>query len=260
MPPALPDWHVLRAPSDWVQIDFLSDLHLSQDTPHTFEALRQHLTHSPAQAVFLLGDIFEVWVGDDARFEGFEAECSVMLREAAQRRALFFMAGNRDFLIGPNWLQDTGIQGLPDPTVLEAFGQRWLLSHGDALCLDDLPYQAFRKEVRSAAWQQQFLAQPLSTRKALARQMRAQSEANKRSQTPAEWSDLDTAACLQWLQQGQCGALIHGHTHRPAHHALSPTAQRWVLSDWDFDGPGAARADVLSLSAAGLQRMAPSHG
>lgn len=257
--PPLARFEEICAPADWAQIDFLSDLHLSQDTPATFDALAQHLRHTSAQAVFLLGDIFEVWVGDDARFDGFEAHCTALLLEASRHRKLFFIPGNRDFLIGPAMLAATGMQLLNDPAVLLAFGQRMLLSHGDALCLDDTAYQQFRTEVRSNAWQNRFLAQSLTARKALARQMRDASEGVKRAQMRDNWSDLDANACLQWLAHARAATLIHGHTHRPGIHALSPSQQRIVLSDWDLDTqPGPSRAEVLRLSAAGLTRMAPA--
>nr|WP_316638881.1 UDP-2,3-diacylglucosamine diphosphatase [uncultured Roseateles sp.] len=253
---ALPLFDELPAAPGWTQIDFLSDLHLAPDTPATLAALERHLRVTPAQAVFLLGDIFEVWVGDDARFEGFEAPCTALLRQAAQRLTLFFMPGNRDFLVGPALLADVGMQGLSDPTVLRAFGQRILLSHGDALCLDDADYQRFRAEVRGEAWQTAFLAKPLDERKAIARGLRTQSEERKRGQMPSEWSDLDAAACLEWLAHAKADLLIHGHTHRPASHALAAGKQRVVLSDWDLDGQhGPARAEVLRLSATGLQRL-----
>ncbi|MBT9504733.1 MAG: UDP-2,3-diacylglucosamine diphosphatase [Burkholderiaceae bacterium] len=244
------------ASSAWAQIDFLSDLHLAPDTPATLAAFGRHLHDTPAQAVFLLGDIFEVWVGDDARFDGFEAQCTALLHLAAQRLQLFFMPGNRDFLVGSALLADVGMQGLSDPTVLTAFGQRILLSHGDALCLDDADYQRFRAEVRGQAWQTGFLSKPLEERRTIARGLRTQSEDRKRGQMPGDWSDLDAAACLDWLAHAKADLLIHGHTHRPATHALAAGKERVVLSDWDLDGQhGPARAEVLRLSAAGLQRL-----
>lgn len=245
----------LIAPPEWGAIDFLSDLHLDADHPRTVEALRRHLLHTPAQAVFLLGDIFEVWVGDDARHEGFEAECLALLREASTHRQLFFMAGNRDFLLGPAMAADAGMRLLSDPTRLQAHGMKLLLSHGDALCLDDAEYQRFRSQVRDPAWQREVLSRPLEQRRALARQMRAASQGNMKGQGTESIGDLDPDACRTWLQETGCRILLHGHTHRPAVHDLGEGLQRWVLSDWDLD-VAPARGDVLRLSAAGLQRIA----
>ena len=250
------DFDELSAPADWQRIDFLSDLHLSADTPATLAALQAHLDETRADAVFLLGDIFEVWVGDDVRFEPFEAACVEMLRAAGERRPLYFMAGNRDFLLGPDMLADCGIRGLSDPTVLIAFGQRWLLSHGDALCLEDKPYQAFRTQVRNPVWQADFLARPLAERQAMARQMRVASQANQSRQEL--WADLDTPACIAWLQAAACTDLIHGHTHRPGQHSLANGQahglRRHVLSDWDFEATP-PRGDVLRLRRTGLRRI-----
>lgn len=249
----LPQFPELLAPADWRRIDFLSDLHLSPETPATLAAFEAHLQATTAEAVILLGDIFEVWVGDDGRFEGFEAQVLSVLRAASQRLQLFFMAGNRDFLLGAEMLADAGMQGLADPTVLIAFGERWLLSHGDALCLSDQTYQAFRNQVRNPAWQSQFLTQPLDARRAIARQMRDGSKAQQVE--VLAYADLDTAACVAWLQASGCKTLIHGHTHRPAVHELGvPGLRRHVLSDWDLEAD-APRADLLRLRQAGLRRI-----
>ena len=242
----------LAAPAHWAQIDLLSDLHLGPGTPGTLARLGRHLAETPAQAVLLLGDIFEVWVGDDARQEPFEAAVTALLREAAQHKALFLMAGNRDFLVGADWLADTGMTALPDPTLLQAFGHRWLLAHGDAQCLDDTAYQAFRRQVRSPEWQAQFLAQPLAARQAVARQMREGSRAAQATQLMS--TDLDAEACRTLLREADAPTMIHGHTHRPATHDLGDGLQRVVLSDWDFDA-APHRGDVIRLSAAGLERL-----
>lgn len=208
-----------------------------------------------ADALFILGDLFEAWVGDDAaEAEGFERQCADVLRLTAQRLPVFFLAGNRDFLVGEGLAQATGLTILPDPTVF-AFGpRRWLLSHGDALCLDDTEYLAFRAQVRQPAWQQAFLAQPLAARQQLARGMRAESEQLKR--TGREYADVDTAAALLWLAAADAQVLVHGHTHKPGEHALDATHRRIVLSDWDADAVP-PRLEALRLHADGHSERVP---
>jgi UDP-2,3-diacylglucosamine hydrolase len=242
----------LTAPAHWQQVDLLSDLHLGPDTPGTVARFAKHLAETPAQAVLLLGDIFEVWVGDDARHEPFEADVVRVLRDASRRIDLFFMHGNRDFLVGAELLADAGMTALPDPTVLDAFGERWLLVHGDAQCLDDAAYQAFRRQVRSPEWQAQVLAQPLEARQALARQMRDGSRAAQAAQLMS--TDLDADACRALLSEAGAATMIHGHTHRPAEHDLGDGLTRVVLSDWDLDA-SPPRGDVIRLSATCLQRL-----
>jgi UDP-2,3-diacylglucosamine hydrolase len=244
--------HTLTAPRQWQQVDLLSDLHLGPDTPGTLARLEQHLAQTTADAALLLGDIFEVWVGDDARHEPFEAGVVALLRAASQRLDLFFMAGNRDFLVGAELLADAGMTALPDPTMLDAFGQRWLLAHGDAQCVADANYQAWRTTSRSAAWQADFLSKPLADRQAFGRQARAQSRASQAAQLMA--TDLDADACRALLREGGATTLIHGHTHRPAEHDLGDGLRRVVLSDWDLDA-AVPRGDVIRLSADGLQRL-----
>jgi UDP-2,3-diacylglucosamine hydrolase len=250
----------LTAPPVWRTVDFISDLHLQAAEPATFEAWRRYMASTPADAVFILGDLFEVWVGDDAASEpGFEHDCAAVLREATGHRAMLFMPGNRDFLVGAAFLASCGVQPLADPTVLGFAGQRWLLSHGDALCLDDVDYQRFRAEVRCEAWQRNFLARPLPERQAIARGLRQQSEARKRSGSPADYADVDPEAARQWLAAARAGTLIHGHTHKPADHGLGRDAaghplQRTVLSDWDAAATP-PRTQVLRLTPDGLQRL-----
>jgi UDP-2,3-diacylglucosamine hydrolase len=245
------------APAAWRAIDVISDLHLDAQHTATFEAWRRHLLNTPADAVLLLGDIFEVWVGDDARFEGFERECAQVLREAAARRFVGFMAGNRDFLVGAELLADCGVQRLEDPTLLAAFGQTYLLTHGDALCIADVEYQRFRGMVRQPAWQAALLAKPLPERRAIARQLREASEANKAGQSPADWADVDSDLAAQWLRDAGTRQMIHGHTHRPGTQTLPRGFVRHVLSDWDLDTPP-SRAEVVRITQAGLQRLHPT--
>jgi UDP-2,3-diacylglucosamine hydrolase len=251
---AQPAFAICRADPAWRRIDLLSDVHLHAAMPNTFAAWRAHLLTTPADAVLMLGDLFEVWVGDDARHQGFEADCMAVLREASKHRTLAFMPGNRDFLVGDALLTEAGVRRLTDPTVLQAFGGRWLLSHGDALCLADTAYQKFRQQVRSTQWQQRFLAQTLPERQRQARSMRDASEAHQALQGSAQWSDVDDQAATDWLAQADAQVMIHGHTHRPASHELSGGRSRQVLGDWDFDRPP-HRAKMLTLTAAGLHPL-----
>ena len=242
------------APAGWRSVDIISDLHLQADDPATFDTWRRYLQGTQADALFILGDLFEVWVGDDAAaLPGFEAQCAVLLRETGQRLPVYFMHGNRDFLIGPALAAQSGLTLLADPTVLTLHGERWLLSHGDALCLADTEYLAFRAQVRTDAWQSAFLARPLDERRALARSMRTQSEARKRRPAMV-WADVDAAGARDWLRAAHARTLIHGHTHRPADHALGDGLRRIVLSDWDTNAQP-PRAEVLCLTTAGAQRV-----
>ena len=218
------------APSNWRMVDFLSDVHLDASEAATFNAWAHHLNTTPADALFILGDLFEVWIGDDTQ-DPFHLQCMEVLRATVKRMPVFFMCGNRDFLVAKQWLQSTGVQGLQDPCVLELAEQKVLLSHGDALCIDDTDYMAFRKQVRSSAWQEAFLAKPLSERQQIAKDLRTQSKARQQKQT--DYVDVDANTARVWLLENDCKLLIHGHTHRPALHDLGNGLSRMVLSDWE---------------------------
>lgn len=244
----------LIAGPTWHTIDFISDLHLQASVAATFNAWRHYMQTTPADAVFILGDLFEVWVGDDAlQPASFEAQCAQVIQETSAHVPTFFMHGNRDFLVGQALMQACNSTLLADPTVLVFSGQRWLLSHGDELCIADTAYMAFRQQVRSDAWQQMFLAKPLAERQQIARGLRQQSEAAKKS--ALDYADLDSALCVAWLHSANATTLIHGHTHKPREHTLPGGLQRVVLSDWDVQATP-PRAEVLRLTAGGLQRIA----
>jgi UDP-2,3-diacylglucosamine hydrolase len=255
----------LDAPLAWATVDFISDLHLQAGQPATFAAWQHYMESTPADAVFMLGDLFEAWVGDDAVGDdmavapeagNFEDQCARVMGQTAGRLALFFMHGNRDFLVGPRLMDLCHTTLLTDPTVLSFNRQRWLLSHGDALCLADVDYLAFRQQVRSAAWQDDFLAKPLADRQTIARGLRQQSQAqqNKRQQSGLAHADVDSAAALAQLRAANAPILIHGHTHQPAVHDLGHGFSRVVLSDWDASA-AVPRAEVLRLTASGLRRI-----
>ncbi|MDB5744630.1 MAG: UDP-2,3-diacylglucosamine hydrolase [Polaromonas sp.] len=261
MPLTVPRMTELAAPVAWRTVDFISDLHLNAEEPATFAVWQAYLQSTPADAVFILGDLFEVWVGDDAVSDDFHAHpdasfencCASVLAQTGRRLALFFMHGNRDFLVGVSLMKNCNAALLNDPAVLAFASQRWLLSHGDALCLDDTEYMAFRRQVRAPDWQRAFLAKPLAERQTIAGDMRRQSEARKHS--GVAYADVHTGTARQWLQAAHAGTLIHGHTHKPARHDLGEGLSRVVLSDWDAVAP-VPRADVLRLTASGLERIA----
>lgn len=270
----LPFFPPLEAQAGWQAVDFLSDLHL-QAPDATFEAWRQHLLSTDADAVFLLGDLFEAWVGDDSALgggpdggpgldtrAGFAADCARVLRQAAARRPLFFMHGNRDFLVGEPLAQACGFTLLPDPTVLLFAGHRWLLTHGDLLCLSDQAYLRYREQMRRPEFLRQVLTRPLAEREAQARQMREASQAHQSALQStsrngmADHVDVDEPEVLRWLQAAGCEAMIHGHTHRPADHEPAPGLRRLVLSDWDCLAQP-PRAQVLRLRADGSVHRQP---
>ncbi len=255
----------LRAPAHWQVVDFISDLHLQASEAATFQAWLAYLGRTGQErpdALFILGDLFEVWVGDDVLSQpgppdhDFWRTCAGALHTHSEHTPVYFMAGNRDFLLGRDAARACGMQVLADPTVLDFLSQRWLLSHGDALCLADTDYMRFRDQVRHPDWQRDFLARPLEERTAIARALRQQSEARKRSTAgdPHQWADADPDAARQWLRHANAQVLIHGHTHRPAEHDLGGPLRRVVLSDWDVDAMP-PRTEVLRVSAQGLQRL-----
>ena len=248
----VPRFGVLNAPKDWRTVDFISDLHLMPEEPATHAAWQRYMASTPADAVFILGDLFEAWIGDDAALPGsFEGGCAEVLRQAAARLPVYLMHGNRDFLVGEPFLAAHGVQFLADPSVLDWAGARYLLTHGDLLCTQDVAYQRFRQQVRSPDWQRAVLARPLSERQVMAQQMRAQSVAAQAG--GVVYADIDAPLAREWLMAAGAHTLIHGHIHRPGDHALGHDAaglpwQQVVLSDWHITGQD-HRAQVLRLSA-----------
>jgi UDP-2,3-diacylglucosamine hydrolase len=224
---------------------FVSDLHLHASRPAItalfLDFLRGEAVH--AEALYILGDLFEAWLGDDAddALANEVREGLLGLREHGV--ALSLMRGNRDFLFGPRIAADTGARLLPDPCVIELYGEPTLLMHGDLLCSDDRAYLAFRAQVREAAWQQSFLAMPLHERAAFAARARAASserQAGLKEQGELETiTDANADTIAQTMARYGVRRLIHGHTHRPAIHSLSVNgapALRIVLGDWYEQG------------------------
>ena len=253
LPPAA-EW---LAPPGWQRIDFISDLHLCEAMPRTFDAWARYMRGTPADAVLILGDLFEFWPGSDALQLDFEARCTEVLREAARQRHVGVMVGNRDFLLTPEFLQGLGVRPLSDPTLLLAGERRVLLTHGDALCLSDRAYQQFRAWARQAATQAEFLSKPLAERVRVGASVRHASEAGRQHKPPAEGGgDLDADASVVCLQAAGSRTLLHGHTHRPGDSELQPGYDRIVLSDWNLDDRP-PRAEVLRLRPGGFSRLTP---
>ena len=232
-----------QAPPDWRVVDFISDLHLQPSEQATFQAWKTYMQDNTADAVFILGDLFEVWIGDDG-LGAFESTCLDVFKHAAARQPVYFLHGNRDFLLGDVFANAAGITLLPDPVALEFGGNRWLLTHGDALCLGDVEYQQFRALVRSSAWQHAFLAQSVPERQRMARELRAGS-AQRKAQN-AVYADIDFSMAQSWLRAAHALHMIHGHTHRPGDSEWGAGLRRSVLSDWDLGAP-VARSQVVRL-------------
>jgi UDP-2,3-diacylglucosamine hydrolase len=215
---------------------FISDLHLDESRPQTVELFERFLGEvAPnADALYILGDLFESWVGDDGLVLPLPARIAPRLRSTAARTPTFFMHGNRDFMIAQGFADATGILLLEDPTVLELYGQRTVLLHGDTLCTDDIAYQDFRKQVRDPRWQAAAMARPLAERVEMARGMREQSEDAKLGK-PMAIMDVNAQAVSAAFTAAGAERMIHGHTHRPARHVHAVGGRecvRWVLPDW----------------------------
>lgn len=235
---------------------FISDLHLTPERPQAAHLLRRFLRDvaPAAAALYILGDFFEAWVGDDDLSEPFHADIAEALRIlSGHGTQVAFLPGNRDFLAGEAFARAAGLTLLPDPTRLDLFGVPTLLSHGDAFCTDDATYQAFRAQVRGAAWQQAFLALPLAERRALARELRERSEQAKAGKKP-EIMDVNAEAVERAFRESRVDRIIHGHTHRPARHEHlvdGRPRERWVLADW-YDTGAYLHCDAQGCRAVAL--------
>jgi len=215
---------------------FISDLHLSEDRPAANERFFAFLedTASGADALYVLGDLFEYWIGDDDLGDPFNGVVAGFFKRlTAGGTKLYFMHGNRDFLVGDAFAAATGASLLTDPSVLN-LDQKTLVMHGDTLCIDDLDYQAWRRTARSPEWQNGFLAKSLQERRVAVKGMREKSK-EVIGAKPAEIMDVSEEAVREALRRHNVSRLVHGHTHRPGRHRLDVdgrACERWVLPDW----------------------------
>ena len=216
---------------------FISDLHLTEERPAANERFIDFLEGKArtSEALYILGDFFEYWIGDDDLEDPFNAVMAGLLRQlSAGGVRLYLMHGNRDFLLGARFCEATGAQLLADPSVHEIEGVRTLLVHGDTLCTDDLDYQNWRRIARSEAWQREFLAKTRAERRQAILGLREKSKEVIQAK-PAEIMDVNEAAVAEAMRSHGITRLVHGHTHRPGRHALTiegRPAERWVLPDW----------------------------
>ena len=233
---------------------FVSDLHLSAERPKRIADFLYFLKHiaSNAQALYLLGDVFDYWLGDDALDPVYQPVIDAFSNLVASGVTAYWMEGNRDFLVGAQFFRETGLTPLADPTLHTIYGKSVLLSHGDTLCTDDVDYQAFRRIVRHPAYQAAFLAESIATRRTQVMNLQIQSKQEK-SQKSMLIMDVNVAAVAALFSEYPTAEiLIHGHTHRPARHTVTlgdTQRMRWVLGDWYSEG------SYLRMDAQGLELL-----
>lgn len=230
---------------------FISDLHLQESHPRTAAAFFRFLAEHAiaARELYLLGDLFEYWAGDDDLDSAFNKSIIDAIRAVSDAGvAVYWIAGNRDFLVGERFAQAAGLTLLAEPHVADIAGRRIALVHGDAECTDDVNYMAFRKQVRDPAWQQQFLAMPLAQRKAIIAGLR---EGSREAHGTKSMAIMDVTPAAIDALHASTGAdiIIHGHTHRPALHE-DGGRQRFVLPDWELDADP-PRGGWISIDDAG---------
>lgn len=240
--------HIASSPSPLASSLFVSDLHLGPEHPRSTRIFEEFVRHtaSQAEALYILGDLFEYWAGDDDLSDPYHATLADTLAELSQSgTAIFIMHGNRDFLMAEDFARAAQARLIPDPTLLDLYGTPTLLMHGDTLCTGDAAYLAFRDKVRQPAWQMEFLARPLAQRKTEIEALRQRSETDKQLKSIVEM-DVHPDAVAAALREHDYPRLIHGHTHRPAlhlHHVDSHNCERWVLDSW-YDHGSYLRCDA----------------
>lgn len=233
---------------------FASDLHLDSESPWAIDAFIAFL-QGPARsadALYLLGDLFEAWVGDDDDDPDNARTCAALAELTASGVATYAIHGNRDFLLGERFSELTGVKLLPDPVLVDLYGVPTLLSHGDVFCTGDPAYQQLRSIVRKPSWQRRFLSLPLATRRELASAARAGSKAHTQRQIPV-LMDVTPEAVTRAFRATGARRLIHGHTHRPAVHPTvvdGMNAERVVLAPW-YEA-----ASCVSVDANGVREIA----
>ncbi len=248
----------MQAAAQHASACLISDLHLDETRPAVLQGLAGFLDHLPAaDALYILGDLFEAWIGDDDDRPLIQEVAALLSAISDRGITLYLMRGNRDFLLGEAFCRRVGAMLLPDPSVHILGGTPTLLMHGDSLCTGDADYQSFRRMTRDPDWQARVLATPLAARRQLARELRAMST-GANSMKAEDIMDVDPVAVRECLREFAVERLVHGHTHRPARHELAG-GTRWVLGDWGEDSAwcldiGAGEPALRSFRHAGATR------
>ncbi|WP_439256972.1 UDP-2,3-diacylglucosamine diphosphatase [Lonepinella sp. BR2271] len=232
---------------------FIADLHLSENRPDLTALFVDFMQQQApkAEALYILGDLFDFWIGDDERSDLIRLVQDHIRAMTQQGIPCYFICGNRDFLLGQQFAATCGLQLLPDYQVIDLYGTQTLICHGDTLCIDDEKYQQFRRKVHQKWRQRLFLCLPLKLRLKIAENIRAKSKADKQ-QKPIEIMDVNPEFTLQIMQQFAVTRLIHGHTHKQHIHQITPQYERIVLGDWG------KTASVLEVSELGAKFIASS--
>jgi UDP-2,3-diacylglucosamine hydrolase len=232
---------------------FIADLHLSHQRPDMTNAFFDFLDQQQdIDALYIMGDLFEFWTGDDMACP-FAQQVAIQLKQASQRFSIYYTTGNRDFLIGPDYLIAAGMMLLPDVHLINLFNTKTLVMHGDLLCTDDIQYQKFRRWSRQPYIQRLFLALPKWIRRFVANQLRRTSANYARHKTDSTMDAVPTTV-QQLLQKHQAMRIVHGHTHRPYLHQLLHNQERWVVGDWY------EQSSILRVSSQGHElRATPLH-
>lgn len=230
---------------------FISDLHLDASRPRITELFIEFLDNEAAKAnaLYILGDLFEAWIGDDAEDDVGDRVAHGLARLHARGVPCFYIHGNRDFLLGDAYARRARMTLLPDPSVLEIEGEKVVLMHGDLLCTDDVPYQRFRSETHNATWQRAFLSRSVEERHVFAAKARAESSRYTHAASEA-LMDVNPIAVAKALDANRVPKMIHGHTHRPFVHLRGAEIERIVLGDWYEQG------SLLRLEHDGAMLMA----
>ena len=230
---------------------FVSDVHLDPERSAIVDLFNQFLLNRAihAEAVYILGDLFEYWIGDDAPYTEYSSTFKALKQVSSAQVPVYFMHGNRDFLIASAFADKTGVKLLPEEKVIELYGKKILLMHGDTLCTDDVKYQAFRKKTHNRIFQWIVLHLPISMRLKLARYLRDTSK-QEIAEKSEQIMDVNQSAVEQAMQMHQVTTLIHGHTHRPQIHSFSKNHNNYtraVLGDWYQQG------NVITVNTDGMK-------